>query len=232
MKVLQGFDTVIVIQLSWCISLHCSSSNPDWMRILHKSNESLCGFRPTINLALSHLTSLFYTSLILGLPPFSVCGDLFRFLEGRCSPYGSCSSLTSWVTEQVPAGCGYSSSRQQCTMWKNSLDYVLSMNSSVISQRKSNLQPLRSYHVYKLLPQQYHASVPTYTAQRLESHDPSAGIFNLRLTVLLLLVIVLFIRPSKVQTYQIYYLEKENYLSRRNPPLTVVALLLRLSFYR
>jgi hypothetical protein len=61
------------------------------------------------------------------------------------------------------------------------------MSSSVTSQRKSDLQPLRPYHVYKLLPQQYHASVPTYTAQRSECHDPLAGIFNLSFTVLWLL---------------------------------------------
>jgi hypothetical protein len=115
---------------------------------------------------------------------------------------------------------------------KSSSDYVLSMNSSVRSQRKYNLQPLRPYHVYKFLPQQYHANVPTYTAQSLESHNPSAGIFNLSLTVLLLLVIVLFLRPFKAQTYIIYYLEKENYLSRQKPPLTVVALLLQHVLYR
>jgi hypothetical protein len=70
---------------------------------------------------------------------------------------------------------------------KNCPDYVLSMNSSVRSQRKSNLQPLRPYYVYNFLLQQHHASVPTYTAQRLESYDPLADIFNLSFTVLWLL---------------------------------------------
>jgi hypothetical protein len=115
---------------------------------------------------------------------------------------------------------------------KNSPEYALSINSSVRSQRKPNLQPLRPRHVYKFLPQQYHASVPTYTAQRLKSHDPSAGIFNLSFTVLWLLDSCLYQARQGASLSSLLLRGKKNYLSKQKPLLNAVTLLLRHVLYR